>query len=268
MAQLSGKHVLLTGASRGVGPVIAEALARRGAHIALAARSEEGLHNVSKALSEFGVRTIVVPVDLAQAAQRQGLVSSVLEQFGSIDILINNAGLETEGAFLGLPWEAIDETIEVNLVAPMALTYLVLPHMLRQKTGHIVNMASMGATSGGPYVATYCGTKAGLAEWTRGLRLELADTGVHFSTIFPGYITQVGMFARFGMTPPLMVGSCTPSQVAQAVVDAIARQRLEVIVNSPPLRWVFVLNEVAPALGDWLMRRSGAVDFQRRKVGL
>ena len=184
MAQLSGKHVLLTGASRGVGPVIAEALARRGAHIALAARSEEGLRNVSKALSEFGVRTIVVPVDLAQAAQRQGLVSSVLEQFGSIDILI-------------------DETIEVNLVAPMALTYLVLPHMLRQKTGHIVNMASMGAKSGGPYGATYCGTKAGLAEWTRGLRLELADTGVHFSTIFPGYITQAGMFARFGMTPPL-----------------------------------------------------------------
>ncbi|MGD0918679.1 MAG: SDR family NAD(P)-dependent oxidoreductase [Thermodesulfobacteriota bacterium] len=268
MASLNGKHVLLTGGSRGVGPVIAKALAERGAHIALAAHSEEGLRSVINSLSKYKVQTLAVPVDLAQATHQNKLISTVLEKFGTIDILVNNAGLETEGAYTGLPWAAIRETIEVNLVAPMALTHLVLSHMLNQKSGPIVNIASTGAKSGAPYAATYCGTKAGLAEWTRGLRLELAGTGVHFSTIFPGYVTDVGMFARFNMTPPWMVGSCTPSQVAEAVIRAIERERLEVIVNSRPARLVFMLSELSSSLGDWMMRKLGAVDFQRRKVGL
>jgi len=78
-----------------------------------------------------------------------------------------------------------------------------------------------------PYAATYSGTKAGLAEWTRALRLELANTGVHFSTIFPGYVREVGMFAKFGIQSPWIVGSCAPSQVAKAVVQAIEKGRLK-----------------------------------------
>lgn len=268
MTQIEGKHVLLTGGSRGIGPVIAETLARRGVHIALAARSQEDLSQVAKFLGKFDIQTMTVAVDLAQPEQRHRLVSTVLEKFGAIDILINNAGLETEGAYLSLPWEKIHETLEVNLVAPMELAYLVLPHMLENKMGHIVNMASIAAKCGGPYAATYDATKAGLAEWAQGLRLELANTGVHFSTIFPGYITEVGMFARFGLTPPRAVGSCTPSQVANAVVKAIELNTLEVIVNSTPQRLFYALKELSPALGEWVMYKSGGVDFQRKKVGL
>jgi short-subunit dehydrogenase len=106
-----------------------------------------------------------------------------------------------------------------------------------------------------------------MAEWTRALRSELGDTGVHFSTIFPGYVREVGMFARFRMRSPWIVGSCAPSQVAKAVVDAIEKERVEAIVNSRPLRYSFMLNELSPKVGDWLMRISGVVDFQRRKVG-
>ena len=266
MAPLKGKHVLLTGGSRGVGLFIAKALAKQGAQIALSARSEEGLRNAAESLNEFGVQTIVVPVDLAQESQRHELINTVLKKFGTIDILVNNAGLETEGAFLSLSWEMIRETIEVNFVAPMALTYLVLPHMLKKKEGHIVNISSIGAKRGVAYDATYCGTKAGLAEWTRGLRLELEGKGVHFSTIFPGYVTDVGMFAKFGVASPWMIGSCAPSQVAQAVVRVIENEQLEVIVNSRPLGPVFALGELFPSLGDWLMRRFGVVDFQRKKV--
>jgi len=180
---------------------------------------------------------------------------------------VNNAGLETEGAYVELPWVAIHETIEVNLVAPMALTRLVLPGMIKRKAGHIVNIASIAAKSGAPYAATYSGTKAGLAEWTRALRLELAGTGVRFSTIFPGYVREVGMFARFGMKSPWIIGSCSPSQVAKAVVDAIEKGTEEKIINSRPLRYSFMLNELSSTLGDTLMRLSGIVDFQRRKVG-
>lgn len=268
MTQIERKHVLLTGGSRGIGPVIAETLARRGAHIALAARSQEGLSQVANSLRRFNVQIMTVAVDLVRPDQRHHLVSTVLEKFGEIDILINNAGLETEGAYLSLPWEKIQETIEVNLIAPMELTYLVLPPMLEKKMGHIINLASMAAKCGGPYAATYDATKAGLAEWTQGLRLELANTGVHFSTIFPGYITDVGMFAKFGLTPPRSIGSCTPAQVANAVVKAIEQNTVEIIVNSTPPRLFFALKELSPSLADWLLFKFGTVDFQRRKVGL
>ncbi|MBE3088382.1 MAG: SDR family NAD(P)-dependent oxidoreductase [Chloroflexi bacterium] len=213
------------------------------------------------------IKVLAMAIDLRQASQREKLVADVLQEFGKIDVLINNAGLETEGPFAELPWVSIQETIEVNLIAPMALTRLVLPGMLQRKAGHIVNISSIAGKSGAPYAATYSGTKAGLAEWTRALRLELANTGVHFSTIFPGYVREVGMFAKFGVQPPWLVGSCAPSQVAKAVVQAIEKGSLEKIVNSRPLRYSFVANELSPAFGDWLMRISGLVDFQRRKVG-
>jgi len=268
MTQVRGKYVLLTGGSRGIGPVIAQALARRGAHLALAARSQKGLSYVAESLKEFGVQVVTVPVDLAHPDQRLELVSTVLDKFGAIDILINNAGLETEGAYLGLPWGRIRETLEVNLVAPMELTHLVLPHMLERKMGHIVNIASVGAKCGANYAATYSATKAGLAEWAYGLHLELADTGVNFSTIFPAYITGVGMFAKFGVTPPRSMGSCTPDQVAKAVMTAIEHNRLDVAVYSVSNRLFFALRELSPSLGVWVHRASGGVDFQRKKVGL
>ncbi len=150
MEQLNGMVVLLTGGSRGIGPVAAEALAKRGANIALAARSESGLHDVARRLNELGTETLVVPIDLRESPQRDKLVAHVQLRFGKIDVLVNNAGLETEGAYVELSWPSIQETIEVNLIARMALTRLVLPKMLERNTGHIVNIASIAAKSGGP----------------------------------------------------------------------------------------------------------------------
>jgi short-subunit dehydrogenase len=267
MKKLKEMVVLLTGGSRGIGPIVAGFLAKRGANIVLAARSKSGLQNVTARLSKLGYKASAMPVDLSQTSQREKLIADVLKKFGRIDVLINNAGLETEGAYADLSWSSIRETIEVNLIAPMSLTHLVLPEMLKKKAGHIVNIASIAAKSGAPYAATYSGTKAGLAEWTRALRLELADTGVHFSTIFPGYVREVGMFAKFGMRSPWLVGSCAPSQVAKAVVQAIEKGRAERIINSRPLRYSFMINELSPGLGDWLMRISGLTEFQCRKVG-
>jgi nitroreductase len=102
---------------------------------------------------------------------------------------------------------------------------------------------------------------------TRALEAGLRGTGVRFSLIFPGYVREVGMFARFGMTAPWIVGSCSPRQVAAAVVRTLERGSREKIVNFPPLRYAFVINEISPTLGDGLMRLSGVNDFQRRKVG-
>ena len=267
MSWLAGKNVLLTGASRGIGPHVATAMAEHGANLALSARSLDALGTTADSLRPSGARIAVVAADLAQPEQRAALVAAATEALGPIDVLVNNAGLETEGAFLATEWGLIRETIEVNLVAPMELTRLVLPQMLARRVGHVVNIASIGGKSGVAYDAAYCGTKAGLAEWARGLRLELAETGVHVSTVFPGYVTTVGMFAKFGLAAPWLVGSCTAQQVARAVVSAIEGRQVEVIVNSRPMRPWFALAELFPALGDRLMHAFGIVDFQRRKVG-
>ena len=267
MNSLQDKAVLLTGASRGVGVYIARALAERGARLALVARSQDLLQDLADELDLQDENVFVMGADLRDDSDRRRVVESVLEAFGNIDILINNAGLEAEGAFLDLSMADVRKAVELNLIAPMALTHIVLPHMLEVKSGHIVNISSIGGKSGAPYDATYCGTKAGLAEWTRGLRIELEGTGVDFSTIFPGFVTDVGMFARFNMKTPWITGACTPSQVAAVVVAAILRKKREVIVNSQPLRPLFALSALFPRFGDWLMHRTGVVAFQRRKVG-
>src|SRR5438128_10056598 len=136
MNSLSGRYVLLTGGSRGIGPVIADALARRGAHLALAARSAAGLRDTCDALRSYGVRTLAVPVDLADATERQRLAERVLNEFDRIDVLVSNAAVENEGAFVQTPWPSVDQTIEVNVAAPIHLTHLLLAHMLRQGHGH------------------------------------------------------------------------------------------------------------------------------------
>ena len=111
MSKVEGKTVLLTGGSRGLGPVIARQLAERGARLALCARSEPGLAGVADGLRGHGAQVRTFPVDLSVEDERPRLIERVLEAFGSIDILVNNAGVETEGAYLDLPWQAIRETI-------------------------------------------------------------------------------------------------------------------------------------------------------------
>jgi short-subunit dehydrogenase len=224
------------------------------------------LERAGASLQPLKVKILTVRADLIHAPERQRLVSEVLREFGRIDVLINNAGIESEGRFLDLSWDRIEQTIAVNLSAPVHLTQLVLPQMLARSQGHVVHLASIAARVGVPYDAVYSGTKAALARWSEALRRELAGTGIHLSTVFPGYVTEVGMFARFGLRPPWLAGSCTPAEVAAGVLQAIERERTEVMVNSQPLRPALALIELFPSFGDWFMRRSGVLEFQRRKV--
>jgi len=117
------------------------------------------------------------------------------------------------------------------------------------------------------YDAIYSGTKAALVEWGNALRMELDGTGVFVSTICPGYVMGVGMFARFGIEPPFLIGSCTPEQVAAATLRAIKRNHPEVIVNSRPLRPLLAVGQLFPAVADRMLRATGIPGFQKHKVG-
>jgi len=264
---LRNSVALVTGASRGIGPHIARALAREGAHVALAARSLPALEAVAADLRSSGARVAVLDADVGLPAACASLVARAEEALGPVDVLVNNAGVETEGPFLSLAPETIVETVAVNLTGAILLARQALPGMLARRRGHVVNVASLGGKKGAPFDAVYCATKAGLIEWTGALRSELDGTGVSLSAICPGYVTGEGMFARFGIPAPRIIGSCTPEQVAAAVVDAIRRDLPEVIVNSMPMRPLLALSALSPRLGLWFLEALGITAFQRRKVG-
>jgi short-subunit dehydrogenase len=267
MKDLRDRRALVTGASRGIGPHIARALARAGAQLAVTARSAASLRGLVEELEASGVRAIGVSADLRSAADRARLVAETRNALGGIDILVNNAAIDSSGAFTTLTPETVANTIETNLAAPIHLTGLVLPDMLERRTGHVVNIASLAGKKAVPYEALYGGTKAGLIEWTSALRIELRGSGVSLSAICPGYVTGEGMFARWGVAPHPLFGSCTPAAVARAVVRAIEKDRPEVVVNSMPVRSWLAFYALAPGLAGTFVDLLGLTRFQRRKVG-
>ena len=266
MKDLRGKNALLTGASRGLGPFIGRALARRGVNVALTARAADALQSVAHELTGLGVRTTAVPGDVNDAADRQRVVGQTRGELGSIDILINNAGMEWLSRYVSLSAEHIERMVQTNLVAPLLLSRLVLPEMLARGSGHIVMMSSLGGKKGSPYTATYASTKAGLIEWTSGIREELRGTGVSASVVCPGFVSAAGMFAAYGKRAPRLAGESTPQRVAAAVLRAIEGDVGEIIVNPGPVRLMLVANAIHPGILRWVFSRFGLYDFYRRQA--
>jgi short-subunit dehydrogenase len=266
---LKDRIALVTGGSRGIGPYIARALARQGAHVVIVARSKAGeLEAVAASLRALGVKCVALRADLSSSDDRAQLVERAASELGPIDILVNNAGLESEGAFVDIDAETITRTIEVNLTAPLLLAREALPGMIERGFGHVVTLSSLAGKKGAPYDAVYSGTKAALVEWTEALRCELYGTGVDASVVCPGYVRGEGMFARFGIAPPGFLGSCTPEQVANAVVRAVTHNIGQQLVNSRPVAPLLALYSLWPNMGAPVMRWIGLAEFQRRKVRL
>jgi len=264
MNRIRGKVVLLTGGSRGLGPIIAEALANEGADIALTARSEAALDCVVQDLNQLGVRSRFYSADITDQANRCKLVEGVKADFGQIDILINNAGIEWISAYADLEPEDIQQMITTNLMAPMLLTRLVLPDMIARDSGYIVTISSLGGFKGSPYSATYAATKAGLIEWSAGLRSELYQTGVGATVICPGFVSDEGMFAIHHRAAPGIVGESTPEDVAKAVVRTIKKDLNKVVVNPKPIWPLRLMDIIHPDLGPWILRKAGLYKLYRQ----
>jgi short-subunit dehydrogenase len=263
---IAGKIALVTGGSRGLGPYIARALAQEGVHVAVTARTEDALRSLAEELAGFNVRSLAVATDLTDAASREIMVEQVKLGLGPIDILVNNAGVERVSRYVDLSQGFIQSMIETNLMAPMILTRQVLPDMLSRGQGHIVTMSSLGGKKGSPYSATYAATKAGLIEWTAGLREELRQTGVCASVICPGFVAEAGMFAVYDLQAPKLVGETTPQKVAGAVVHAIKEDVGEIIVTPGPVRPLRILDAISPSAVTWILRRFGIYDFYRMRA--
>ncbi|MBW1763064.1 MAG: SDR family NAD(P)-dependent oxidoreductase [Deltaproteobacteria bacterium] len=248
MKDLRGKNAVLTGASRGLGPFIARALAQKGVNLALTARTADAVEATAKEATALGVNAIALPLDITEPAGRQRLLEGAVAANGPIDILINNAGIEWVCKYTTMSAEQIEQMIQTNLIAPLILSRLVLPEMIARGSGHVVMMSSLGGKKGSPYSATYAATK------------------VSASVICPGFVSDAGMFAEYGKSAPKIAGESTPEAVADAVVRSIEDDVGEIVVNPGPNRLLDVANAISPGAVSWVLRRFGVYEFYRQQA--
>jgi short-subunit dehydrogenase len=270
MKNLRGSNAILTGASRGLGTLMADALAAEGINVALAARTREGLENVRDEISKHDVKVVCVPTDVTDPEQLETLVTTASSELGPIDILVNNAGIEATHPFDDYPPDDIVRLITTNLTSPMLLTRKVIPGMLRRERGHIVNIASLAGKGGFPYQAPYAASKAALIMFTHTLRTELVDTPIGCSVICPGFVGEEGMYAQLeretGVRASRVLGVSRPEKVAEAVVKALKTNPSELIVNPSPMRPLIAMSQLFPDTAPRVLKGLGVLKLARRIV--
>lgn len=265
MQDLRDTIALVTGASRGIGPFIAGRLAAEGVRLCLVARSVDELEAVAEKIRRReGADVDVIAADIV--TERHRILDHLAQRFGHLDVLVNNAAIFPVGPFTELAEAEIEDTIQTNLLAPMLLTRELLPLLEKGGPGHVVTVSSLGGKQGPLYQSVYAATKGGLIQWMAALRAEYADRNVGFSTICPSFVLKEGMFARYGVEAPRVVGRCTPEEVAEAVVRAVERNQPEVIVGSRAVRLLLAIGSLFPRFGGWFLERFGVNPFLREHM--
>ena len=188
MNNLENKVAIITGASRGIGKVIAEETAKAGAKTVCVSRSLSDVEKVAKDINEQGFTAIAMACDITNGEQYQELVKSVNEKFGSIDILVNNAGVTKDGLIMRMSEDDWDVVIDTNLKGAFNGTKAVTRHMMKQRSGRIINISSVVGLIGNAGQANYSASKAGLIGLTKATAKELASRGITANCIAPGYI--------------------------------------------------------------------------------
>ncbi len=189
MKLLQGKNVIITGASRGIGRGIAKTFAEHGANVAFTFSSSEGpALELEKELTATGVKAKAYKSNAASFSEAEDLVSSVLEDFGGIDVLINNAGITKDNLLMRMGEEDFDTVIEVNLKSVFNMTKAVQRTMLKQRNGSIINMSSVVGVKGNAGQTNYAASKAGMIGFTKSVALELGSRNIRCNAIAPGFI--------------------------------------------------------------------------------
>jgi short-subunit dehydrogenase len=239
---LTGKTVLLTGGSRGLGLVMARQLVQQGVRLAICARDRAELERARVELQQCDGEVLTVPCDVTDRSQVDQMVQQVRDRFGPIDILINNAGTDLVGPMDVLTIEDYDDLMKLHFWAPLYTTYAVFPEMRQRQAGRIVNISSIGGKVVSPHMLAYCASKFALTGLSEGMRTELAKDGIAVTTVCPGFI-RTGVidhamfkgqhrkeFTWFSIADSLPLISTSAEKVARETIAGFRRGDAEVIV--------------------------------------
>lgn len=254
-------HVAITGASSGIGEALAREFGRAGADLTLVARRGERLRKLA---AELGGRSYVAVSDLSDAEHAGDWIGAAQAALGPIDVLVNNAGVENTGPTLEESLEGALALFRTNLEAPLRLMRAVIPQMLARGSGVVVNVASVAAIAPAPLQAWYGASKAGLAAFSEALRGELAGSGVHLLTVYPGpvktpmadsaYEAFGGRRGAVGLLP-----EGRPEVLARLIRGAVERRRPRLIYPR-----FYVIVRLLPWLARWLTDLVAPRPFGRR----
>ena len=228
------KVIVITGASSGIGEAAAEKFAKKGANLILVARRKEKLEQVEKKLSKYSIKTMIQVCDVSDKEQVKQMSEKVIETFSKIDILVNNAGFVIYGKIKELSIEDIESQMKTNYFGTIYCTKSFLPYLLKQNSGHIVNVASVGGSFGVPGIASYCATKFAMLGFSEGLHHELHGTNVGITVVSPIMVrTDLFDHPSFKNFTKHATGiSLSSETVANAIIKAANSSRLEIVVPS------------------------------------
>ncbi len=188
--EIANKVIIITGASSGIGKATAHKLAKKGAKVVLTARREERLNDLANSIKSDSGTALVVTGDVTKKSDFDNLVKKTLREFGTIDVLINNAGLMPLSYIKKLKTDEWEKMVDVNIKGVLNGVAAVIPTMIEQKSGHVINIASSAAHNYFPGGAVYCATKAAIKMFSEGLRQELAPKyGINVTSIEPGAVS-------------------------------------------------------------------------------
>ncbi|GAA0083189.1 3-oxoacyl-[acyl-carrier-protein] reductase [Clostridium sp. CTA-6] len=214
MKCLEGKTAIVTGASRGIGRAIAKKLASMGANLVLNYRSSaKEIDTLLEEIKEFGVETLVIQGDVSSFEDSKKIADEAKNKFGTIDILINNAGITKDSLILRMAEEDFDKVISVNLKGVYNCSKHIAPIMLKQRSGKIINISSVVGVAGNAGQCNYAAAKAGVIGITKSLAKELGSRGITVNAVAPGYI-------KTDMTDTL------PEKMKKSIEDLLPLKRL------------------------------------------
>jgi 3-oxoacyl-[acyl-carrier protein] reductase len=226
--RLEGKVALVTGGGRGLGEAICRTLAREGAHIAVGDIDLADATRVSSTIEQMGRKAVAIKADVSSEKEVKAMVARTIEAFGTIDMLINNAGISYQGSVAEMSEETWDKVLDVNLKGPFLCSREVMPTFKQKRSGKIVNLGSLAGQVGGLVVgANYAASKAGVICFTKSLAKELAPFGVNVNCIAPGVIdTEMTQpFPREEMVKSIPFGKLgAPQDVADAVLFLVSQE--------------------------------------------
>lgn len=246
--QLTNKRILLTGATGGIGRIVAHLLARKGAQLALVGRHAGNLEELANEIRNKGGNASTIVADFELAGTAEKVIAEAAEKLGGIDILINNAAVMDFIQLEDQSPERIAQMIQTNVTAPIQLVQALLPRFKTAGRGHFVMIGSVLGSLGFPYYATYCASKFAVHGFSQALRRELVDTDIGVTYVAPRAVntalndaTTLAMLAKTG-------GNLDePEKVAAIIVKAIEQEKQEVFIGQPESFFAW-LNGVAPKI--------------------